>query len=215
MHKRPEDIAIALRITWSQDSGIDSLLDRLLQYPKARNAWLTLTHCPLCQEIRPLQKHELIVHRVLQSKGYVGPTKGNDTLPGILLTFSCCRQLLAKTYKPLIDHSEQQVVFVVKVEIDSRRRVANALGHLAQREALIALLQEQFACCCQDGLTQCLFLMCLPVANRLAQAFSLCTRCAFLHNTTPLDNTVILTRKCAFVKGAKRCIIIPENVKKS
>ena len=89
MHKRPEDIAITFNSTWSQDSGIDSLLHRLLQHPKARNARLALTHCPLCQEIRPLQKHELIVHRVLQSKGYISPAKGDNPLPGILLTFSC------------------------------------------------------------------------------------------------------------------------------
>src|SRR5438876_44573 len=140
MHKRPEDIAIALNITWSQDSGIDSLLHGLLQHPKARNARLALTYLLLRQKIRPLQKHELIIHRVLQSKGYISPAKGDDSLPGILLTFSCRRQLLAKPYKPLIYHSEQQVVFVMKVEIYSRWRVANALGNLAQREAIIALL---------------------------------------------------------------------------
>src|SRR6266568_2069675 len=108
----PENIAIALHITWSQDSSIDGLLHRLLPHPKACNARLALTDLPLCQEIRPLQKHELIVHRVLQSKGHIGPTECDKPLPGILLTVSGRRQLLAKAHKPLIDHGEQQVVLV-------------------------------------------------------------------------------------------------------
>src|SRR5260221_830664 len=42
----PEDIAIALRITWSQDSCIDGLLHSLPQHPKASNTWLVLTRLP-------------------------------------------------------------------------------------------------------------------------------------------------------------------------
>src|SRR5260370_16849104 len=107
---------------------------------------------------------------------------------------------MGEPVKPLIDYCEEQVALIAKVEIDGCRRVTNALSYLAQREALIALLQEQFACCCQDGLTQFLFLLCLPVANRLAQTYSLSFRCAFLHYIAPLDNTVILADKCSFVK---------------
>ncbi len=178
MHQGPENIAIALCITWPQDSGIDSLLHGLPQHLKTRNARLAFTHLPLRQEICPLHEHELIVHRVLQTKGHIGSTECDDPFPGILLTFSCRCQLVAKAHKPLIDHGEQQVILVAKVEINGRWRVANALGHLAQREALIALLQEQFACSGQDSLAQFLLLLCLPVANRL-----------------------ILTGKCRFVKG--------------
>jgi hypothetical protein len=39
------------------------------------------------------------------------------------------------------------------------------------------------------------------MTNSLAQALSLSDSCSFLHNTAPLDNTVILTGKRVFVKS--------------
>ncbi len=65
MHHSPEDIAIALYITRSQNSGINSLLYGLLQHPKARNARLALILRSVRQEIGTLHKHELIIDRVL------------------------------------------------------------------------------------------------------------------------------------------------------
>src|SRR5258708_18784253 len=136
----------------------------------------------------------------MEAKGQRGATECNEPLPGILRT-GCRRfKLLAEPPKPLIDYCEKQVVLIAKVEIDGCRRVTNALSHLAQREALITVLQEQFACCRQYGVTQFLLLLVLPVANRLAQTFSLSFLCAFFHNNAPLDNIVILTCDFRFVK---------------
>jgi hypothetical protein len=48
-----------------------------------------------------------------------------------------------------------------------------------------------------------LLLLVLSMANSLSQTFSLCDRCLFLHNSAPLDNTVILTGERSFVKGKR------------
>ena len=50
-------------------------------------------------------------------------------------------------------------------------------------------------------LTEFLLLLVLPMTNGLAQMLSLSDSCSFLHNATPLDNTVILFYKRVFVKS--------------
>ena len=201
MHLGPEDVAVVFGITWPQDSCIDGLLQGLLQHQKGGEARLIRTLRLMCQEISTLHKHELIVLGVLQTKGNIGPTECDDPLPGVPGTGCRCCKLLAESFKPFIHHGKEQVVLITEVQINRRRRVANALSHLAQREMIISLLKEQLCRRRQYGLTELLLLLVLPVADRLAQTFGLGDGCSFLRNSAPLVNAVILTGKRVFVNG--------------
>src|SRR5882724_6890242 len=189
MHQCPEQIAIGLSTAWMQYACIQSLLHGLLQDVEGLDARRAFALRGMHQKIAALHKHELVIHGIVDAETHIRTAKRKQALPGISSgVASCSHKLLTKLLKPLIDNRKEQIIFISKVDIEGRWRIANALGHFAHREAIVALFKEQLTCRCQDSLAQFLFFMLLPTAHSLTDTLTLCTswRSFLTHNGAPL-----------------------------
>ena len=106
-----------------------------------------------------MHKDHLVDRRVGQAKIDVGVTQGADARQWIVCAVVGRLQAPAKIGVGIVHHGEEQVRLVLEVEVDGRRRVADLLGHLAEGEGLVAVLQEQRGGGRQDRLAQLCFLV--------------------------------------------------------